>query len=198
MTLIHFNIRYIICWNIGTAMLGCPPKFETWCNPRNFASGLWGGHGGPCCQLPLTRMVSPKTPVRNMIKVNLESMDSPLLVSELAFACETKKSQEPLERRKTLVHLGSFRFSREAARMILGYHSPTIRLQSIEIATSFWYITGMSVCHLLSWSTFILKKNIPRCDVFFPVEVMKDHQLWSAPQHLAEATRDGCRIRVGL
>ena len=36
-------------------------------------------------------MVSPKTPVRNMIKVNLESMDSPLLVSELAFACETKK-----------------------------------------------------------------------------------------------------------
>jgi len=122
-------------------------------------------------------MVSPKTPVRNMIKVNLESMDSPLLVSELAFACETKKSQEPLERRKTLVHLGSFRFSREAARMILGYHSPTIRLQSIEIATSFWYITGMSVCHLLSWSTFILKKIIPRCDVFFPVEVMKDHQL---------------------
>jgi hypothetical protein len=108
-------------------------------------------------------MVSPKTPVRNMIKVNLESMDSSLLVSELAFACETKKSQEPLERRKTLVHLGSFRFSREAAHMILGYHSPTIRLQSIEIATSFWYITGMSSVIMVD---FHFKKIIPRCDVF--------------------------------
>ena len=56
--------------------------------------GTWGALLSTAC----ARMVSPKT-VRSMIKVNLESMGSPMLVSKLAFACARKSLQEPLERR---------------------------------------------------------------------------------------------------